>query len=176
MKDGVPQTRLGRKEDAMKHDTYSDAYLAGILGSVRTIAIVGASLRDNRPSHWVTGFLLGKGYHVYPVNPQYAGERILGQTIYAKMADIPEPIDLVDVFRRPEHLSEVVDEVLRLPDLPLAIWGQLGVRDDVAAGRAEAAGIKVVMDRALVTEYPLVYELTHANSPGPLPGRGRNAA
>ncbi|MBV2187346.1 MAG: CoA-binding protein [Rhizobium sp.] len=160
----------------MKHGTYSDVYLAGILGSVRTIAIVGASLRDNRPSHWVTGFLLGKGYHVFPVNPQHAGERILGQAIYAKLADIPEPIDLVDVFRRSEHLSEVVDEVLRLSKPPMAIWGQLGVRDDVAAGRAEAAGIKVVMDRALVTEYPLIYELSHADSLRRLPGKGCNVA
>ncbi|MBW8300797.1 MAG: CoA-binding protein [Hydrogenophaga sp.] len=160
----------------MKHDTYSDADLAGILGKAHTIAIVGASLRDNRPSHWVTGFLLGKGYHVYPVNPAHAGEKILGQTIYARLDDIPEPIDLVDVFRRSEHFSEVVDEVLRLPHLPMAIWGQLGVRDDAAAARAEAAGIKVVMDRALVTEYPLVYELSHSSAHPPLPGRGRNAA
>ncbi|MNT76893.1 hypothetical protein D3C72_2159520 [compost metagenome] len=70
----------------------------------------------------------------------------------------------------------MVDEVLRLPDLPMAIWGQLGVRDDKAAARAEAAGIKVVMNRALVTEYPLVYELTHANTRDPLQGRGRSAA
>ncbi|MBA3039612.1 MAG: CoA-binding protein [Alphaproteobacteria bacterium] len=160
----------------MMHDTYSDAYLAGILGSARTIAIVGASLKDNRPSHWVTGFLLGKGYHVFPVNPEHAGEKILGQTIYARLANIPEPVDLVDVFRRSEHFAEVVDEVLHLPDLPMAIWGQLGVRDDAAAARAEAAGIKVVMDRALVTEYPLVYELTHANARHPLQGRGRSAA
>lgn len=160
----------------MMHDTYSDAYLAGILGSAHTIAIVGASVRDNRPSHWVTGFLLGKGYHVFPVNPQHGGEKILGQTVYSSLADIPERIDLVDVFRRSEHLSRVVDDVLRLPDLPMAIWGQLGVRDDAAALRAEAAGIKVVMDRALVTEYPLVYELTHANARHPLPGRGRSAA
>lgn len=160
----------------MMHDTYSDAYLAGILRSAHTIAIVGASVRDNRPSHWVTGFLLGKGYHVFPVNPQHGGEKILGQTVYSSLADIPERIDLVDVFRRSEHLSRVVDDVLRLPDLPMAIWGQLGVRDDAAALRAEAAGLKVVMDRALVTEYPLVYELTHANARHPLPGRGRSAA
>lgn len=158
----------------MKHDTYADAYLAGILGSARTVAIVGASLKDNRPSHWVTGFLLGKGYHVYPVNPLHAGERILGQLIYSRLSDIPEPIDLVDVFRRSDQLASVVEEVLRLPDLPQAIWGQLGVRDDAAAARAEAAGIKVVMDRALVTEYPLVYEMSHPHAAHH--GRGLSAA
>lgn len=158
----------------MKHDTYADAYLAGILGSARTVAIVGASLKDNRPSHWVTGFLLGKGYHVYPVNPLHAGERILGQLIYARLSDIPEPIDLVDVFRRSDQLALVVEEVLRLPDLPQAIWGQLGVRDDAAAARAEAAGVKVVMDRALVTEYPLVYEMSHPRATHH--GRGLSAA
>ena len=145
----------------MMHDTYSDAYLAEILGKARTIAVVGASVRDNRPSHWVTGFLLGKGYHVFPVNPQHRGERILDQPVFARLADIPEPIDIVDVFRHADDFGEVVDEVLRLPTLPRAIWGQLSVRDDTAAARAEAAGIKVVMDRALVTEYPLVYELSH---------------
>lgn len=158
----------------MKHDTYADAYLAGILGSARSVAIVGASLKDNRPSHWVTGFLLGKGYHVYPVNPLHVGERILGQPIYARLSDIPEPIDLVDVFRRADQFASVVEEVLRLPDLPQAIWGQLGVRDDAAAARAEAAGIKVVMDRALVTEYPLVYEMSHSHAAHH--GRGRSAA
>lgn len=150
----------------MMHDTYSQAYLAEILVTARTIAVVGASVRDNRPSHWVTGFLLGKGYHVFPVNPEHAGERILGRPVYARLADIPEQIDIVDVFRRADKFSEVVDEVLRLPTFPKAIWGQLSVRDDAAAARAEAAGIKLVMDRSLVTEYPLVYELSH---PAPQP-------
>ena len=148
----------------MMHDTYSQTYLAEILGTARTIAVVGASVRDNRPSHWVTGFLLGKGYHVFPVNPEHAGDRILGQPVYASLADIPEPIDIVDVFRRPDEFAKLVEEVLRLPTLPKAIWGQLSVRDDAAAARAEAAGIKVVMDRALVTEYPLVYELSHSDA------------
>ncbi|MHA7970654.1 CoA-binding protein [Rhizobium sp. CAU 1783] len=152
----------------MQHVSYTDAYLAGILASAHNIAVVGASTRDNRPSHWVTGFLLGKGYRVFPVNPEHAGENILGQTVYARLADIPEPIDLVDVFRRSDCFAGVVEEVLRLPDLPQAIWGQLGVRDEVAAARAEAAGIKVVMDRSLVTEYPLVYEMAHRRTPGPL--------
>ena len=160
----------------MMHDTYSDAYLAEILATARTIAVVGASVRDSRPSHWVTGFLLGKGYHVFPVNPEHAGERILGQPVYASLADIPEPIDIVDVFRRADGFAKVVDEVLRLPTLPKAIWGQLCVRDDAAAARAEAAGIKVVMDRALVTEYPLVYELSHSGAQPPASARRLGAA
>ena len=160
----------------MMHDTYSQAYLADILATARTIAVVGASVRDNRPSHWVTGFLLGKGYHVFPVNPEHAGERILGQPVYASLADIPEPIDIVDVFRRPDEFAKLVEEVLRLPTLPKAIWGQLSVRDDAAAARAEAAGIKVVMDRALVTEYPLVYELSHSDAQPPASARRLGAA
>ncbi|THV25597.1 CoA-binding protein [Peteryoungia ipomoeae] len=145
----------------MQHDRYDNSYLAGILGAARTIAVVGASTNDRRPSHWIAGFLLGKGYHVYPVNPLHAGDTILGQRVYASLADIPEQIDLVDVFRRAEYLPAIVDEVLALSPRPAAIWTQLGIRDDAAAARAEAAGIKVVMNRALVSEYPLVYEATH---------------
>ncbi len=146
----------------MTHVSYPAAYLADILHSAKNIAIVGASTRDDRPSHWIAGFLLGKGYRVFPVNPNHAGETILGQRVYGRLADIPVDIDIVDVFRRADQFAAVVDEVLRLPNLPRAIWGQLGVRDDEAAARAQAAGIKVVMDHALVTEYPLVYELAHA--------------
>lgn len=145
----------------MNHDTYLNSYLAEILVSVRHVAVLGASTNDNRPSHWISGFLLGKGYQVYPVNPLHAGEFILGRKVYASLADIPHPIDMVDVFRKSEHLSEIVDEVLALEPKPIALWCQLGVRDDEAARKAEAAGIKVVMNRALVSEYPLVYELAH---------------
>lgn len=145
----------------MDHDHYTGDYLSDILLAAKTVAVLGASPRDSRPSHWVVGFLLGKGYRVYPVNPAHAGETILGQTVYADLCDIPEPVDIVDVFRSSSHLEEVVDAVLALPKRPAAIWGQLGVRDDHAAERAEAAGIRVVMDRALVTEYPLVYQRLH---------------
>lgn len=145
----------------MDHDNYSADYIRDILASAKNIAVVGASPRDDRPSHWVIGFLLGKGYHVYPVNPAHAGDKIEGQTVYAHLSDIPDPIDLVDVFRRSEALAGVVDEVLALKTRPAAIWGQLGVRDDAAAARAEGAGIKVVMNRALVSDYPLVYQASH---------------
>ncbi|EKF58471.1 CoA-binding protein [Agrobacterium albertimagni AOL15] len=136
------------------HDHYSAEDLRDILGSVRTIALLGASPKPDRPSFGVMRFLLSKGYTVYPVNPGQAGKEILGQTVYASMADIPEPIDMVDVFRAPEYLGEVVAEALALPNRPKVIWGQLTVRDDEAVKPAEAAGIRVVMDRCPAIEIP----------------------
>lgn len=148
----------------MNHDTYLNSYLADILATAKNVAVVGASPDDKRPSHWISGFLLGKGYHVFPVNPLHGGETILGQQVYGSLAEIPEPIDLVDVFRRTECLPEIVDEVLVMSPRPFAIWCQLGIRDDAAAEKAEAAGIRMVMNRALVSEYPLVYERLHPGS------------
>lgn len=148
----------------MDHDTYLNSYLADILATAKNVAVVGASRDDKRPSHWISGFLLGKGYRVFPVNPLHSGESILGQRVYGSLAEIPEPVDLVDVFRRPEHLEAIVDEVLAMSPRPAALWCQLGIRNDAAAARAEAAGIKVVMNRALVCEYPLVYERMHTSS------------
>ncbi|MFN4208384.1 MAG: CoA-binding protein [Agrobacterium albertimagni] len=136
------------------HDHYSAEDLRDILGSVRTIALLGASPKPDRPSFGVMRFLLSKGYTVYPVNPGQAGKEILGQTVYASMADIPEPIDMVDVFRAPEYLGEVVAEALALPNRPKVIWGQLTVRDDEALRPAEAVGIRVVMDRCPAIEIP----------------------
>ena len=140
----------------MNHDHYDDSAIRDILTSVKTIALVGASPKPERPSHGVMGFLLRKGYHVIPVNPGLAGKQIHGQTVHASLADIPEAIDMIDVFRAPEYLGEVVDEALALPTRPKVIWGQLGVRDDAAAAKAEAAGIQVVMDRCPAIEYPRV--------------------
>lgn len=131
----------------MNHDSYSDAYISDILKSVRTIAMVGASPNPDRPSYGVLHYLLGKGYHVIPVNPGQAGKQILGQTVRARLADIPEPVDMVDVFRASNAVPAVIDEVLALDPLPKVVWTQLGVRSDEAAKRAEEAGIKVVMNR-----------------------------
>jgi predicted CoA-binding protein len=136
------------------HDHYSAEDLRDILGNVRTIALLGASPKPDRPSFGVMRFLLSKGYTVYPVNPGQAGKEILGQTVYATMADIPGPVDMVDVFRAPEYLGEVVAEALALPNRPKVIWGQLTVRDDEAVKPAEAAGIRVVMDRCPAIEIP----------------------
>lgn len=138
----------------MNHDVYPDFYISDILRSTKTIALVGASPNAERPSHRVMAFLLRKGYTVFPVNPGQAGKEIQGQTVYATLADIPEPIDMVDVFRAADALPALVDEILALKPLPKVIWGQLAVRDDKAAEKAEAAGIKVVMDRCPAIEYP----------------------
>ncbi|MGX9116274.1 MULTISPECIES: CoA-binding protein [Mesorhizobium] len=137
----------------MNHDAYDNAYIAGILNSVKTIAMVGASANDVRPSYFVLKYLLGKGFSVFPINPGQAGKEILGRMTYARLADVPEPIDMVDVFRGSTAVPGVVDEVLRLDPLPKVIWMQLGVRHDEAAARAEAAGIKVVMNRCPKIEY-----------------------
>lgn len=137
----------------MNHDRYSDDYIRSILAGVASVAVVGASTNPARASNIVVRYLVGKKYRVYPVNPTYAGREILGQLTYARLADLPEPVDVVDVFRRPSAVPELVDECLALERRPKAIWMQLGVRDEESARRAEAAGIKVVMDRCMKIEY-----------------------
>lgn len=137
----------------MNHDAYDNSYIAEILNSVKTVAIVGASANDVRPSFFVTKYLIDKGYTVFPINPGQAGKEILGQMTYARLADVPVPIDMVDVFRASDAVPGIVDEVLALDLLPKVIWMQLTVRHDEAATRAEAAGIKVVMNRCPKIEY-----------------------
>jgi uncharacterized protein len=136
----------------MDHETYPDPFLSDILTSVRTIAVVGASPRDERPSHGVMAYLQRRGYRTIPVNPNAAGAKILGETVYAKLADVPEPIDMVDVFRRTEAAGGVVDEAVAIN--AKVVWMQLGVRDAAAASRAEARGLKVVMNRCPAIEIP----------------------
>ncbi len=138
----------------VNHDAYDKDYLADILREARTIAVVGASPNEARPSYGVMRFLLSRGYRVIPVNPGQAGKEILGQTTYASLADIPEPVDMVDVFRASEYLNEVVEDALALDPHPKVIWSQLSVRDDFAARKAEESGIKVVMDRCPAIEIP----------------------
>ncbi len=137
----------------MNHDTYPDSHIRGILDGVKSIAIVGASHKDVRPSYFVARYLLDKGYRVVPVNPGLAGKSILGQTVYGSLRDIPEPIDMVDIFRNSAAAAGIVEEALALDPKPKAIWMQLGVRNDEAAARAEAAGIQVVMNRCPKIEY-----------------------
>lgn len=122
-----------------------DRDIAQLLMETRTIALVGASDRPERAAHEVMGVLLAHGYHVIPVNPVLAGQTIHGQTVVATLADVGTPIDMVDVFRRSEFVAGVVDEAIAVG--AKAVWTQLGVIDEAAAARAEAAGLKMVMDR-----------------------------
>ncbi|WP_029002461.1 CoA-binding protein [Azorhizobium doebereinerae] len=137
----------------MNHDQYPDAYIRAILSGVKTVAIVGASANPARPSFFVTKYLAERGYRVFPVNPGQAGKLVAGLPAYATLADVPEPIDMVDVFRASEHVPQVVEEALALTPLPKVIWTQLGVRNDAAAATAEAAGVQVVMNRCPKIEY-----------------------
>lgn len=137
----------------MNHDRYDDDYIIDILSGVRTIAVVGASPNAMRPSYGVTRMLIGKGYEVFPVNPGQAGKEILGRPTFGSLADVPVGIDMVDVFRASDAVPGVVDEALALDPLPKVIWMQLGIRNDEAAARAEAAGVRVVMDRCPAIEF-----------------------
>src|ERR1700748_3744060 len=118
---------------------YSDAQLRAILQRVKTIAMVGASANWNRPSYFVMKYLQGKGYRVIPVNPSTAGQRQLGETIYPSLRDIPEKIDMVDIVRASEQVGPIVDDAIAIG--AKVVWMQLGVRNDAAAEKAEAAGI-----------------------------------
>src|ERR1700732_930310 len=137
----------------MNHDAYSDGYIRGILNTVKTIAMIGASEKDNRPSYFAFKYLLERGYRMIPVNPGHAGETMLGQKIYARLSDIPEPIDMVDIFRAARYALPIVQEALALKPRPQVIWMQLGIRNDEAAALAEANGLKVVMNRCPKIEY-----------------------
>ena len=137
----------------MNHDSYPDGYIRGILNTVKTIAVVGVSPNVVRPSYFVFKYLLERGYRMIPVNPGQAGKNLLGQKFYARLADIPEPVDMVDIFRASEHVLPVVHEALAMTPQPSVIWMQLGIRNDEAARLAEAAGLKVVMNRCPKIEY-----------------------
>src|SRR5919109_5074691 len=139
----------------MNHDTYSDAYIGGILRESSAIAMVGASATTNRPSYFAMKYLLGKGYRVVPVNPTVAGQTILGQKVYGSLAEIPPPVHIVDIFRSSGAALGIAREALALKDkLGIrVIWMQLGVRNEQAAREAEAQGLEVVMNRCPKIEY-----------------------
>jgi predicted CoA-binding protein len=137
----------------MNHDTYPDAYIRSIMQGVKTIAIVGASNNPARPSYIVTKYLAERGYDVVAVNPGLAGGEIVGRPVFARLADVPGPIDMVEIFRNSAAAGPIVDEALALDPKPRVIWMQLSVRDDAAAARAEAAGLQVVMNRCPKIEY-----------------------
>jgi uncharacterized protein len=137
----------------MNHDAYDDGYIRAILNTVKTIAMVGVSAKDNRPSYFAFKYLLERGYRVIPVNPGLAGQKLLGQEVFGRLADIPEPVDMVDIFRAAAHVPPIVDEAIAMAPRPRVLWMQLGIRNDDVARRAEEAGLKVVMDRCPKIEY-----------------------
>jgi len=137
----------------MDHDNYSDTYIRGILNTVKTIAMVGVSANTSRPSYFAFKYLMERGYRMIPVNPGLAGQELLGQKVYAKLADIPLPVDMVDIFRASRYAPDIVREALALEPRPQVIWMQLGVRSDEAAELAEGNGLKVVMNRCPKIEY-----------------------
>lgn len=136
----------------MDHSSYSDDYIKTILDEVKTIAVVGASNKPERASYRVAEYLINQGYKIIPVNPGQAGGEILGQKVAASLADIEEPIDMVDIFRNSEAAGDVTDEAVKAR--AKVIWMQLGVVNEEAAKRAENAGLKVVMDRCPKIELP----------------------
>jgi predicted CoA-binding protein len=139
----------------MSELVYSDDTLLGVLRSCRTIAMVGASPNWVRPSYFAMKYLQAKGYRVIPVNPRAAGDRILGETAYASLSDIPENFDMVDIFRRAEDVPPIVDEAIaRKDDKGIkCVWLQLGIRHDAAARKAADAGLTVIMDRCVKIEF-----------------------
>jgi len=137
----------------MNHDAYPDNYIREILNGVKSIAMVGASPVDVRPSYFAFKYLVQRGYDMIPVNPGHVGKSLLGRPFVASLAEIDRPIDMVDIFRNSSHIMPVLDDALQLSPLPKVIWMQLGARDDAAAAKAEAAGMKVVMNRCPKIEY-----------------------
>lgn len=137
----------------MNHDAYDDSYIRGILTSVKSIAMVGASPVNVRPSYFAFKYLAERGYDMVPINPGQVGKSLVGKPFVASLKDIGAPVDMVDIFRNSDHAMAVVDEALALPVPPKVIWMQLGVRNDAAAAKAEAAGLKVVMNRCPKIEY-----------------------
>jgi predicted CoA-binding protein len=135
----------------MNHDVYSDAYIRDILVTYRAIAMVGASPNTSRPSYFAMKYLKAKGFHIIPVNPGQAGRDILGEKVYASLAELDEPVDIVDIFRNSEAALGITKEAIRMG--AKVVWMQLGVRNDEAAKLAEDAGLKVVMNRCPKIEY-----------------------
>ncbi len=130
-----------------------DAGLAALLGRARTIAVLGAKVGAAEPAYYVPAYLHARGYRILPVNPGIAGRALFGVTVVAQLADLPEPVDVVDIFRRPEYLEGHADEILALPQRPQAVWFQLGIRNDRAAETLARAGIRVVQDRCMMPEH-----------------------
>ena len=130
-----------------------DAGLTRILREARTVAVLGAKAQPSQPAHYVPAYLAREGYRVLPVNPTLTGTQILGEAVVPTLADLPGPVDVIDVFRRPEYLPGHATEILALPWRPAAVWFQLGIRNDAAAERLARAGIRVVQNRCMMPEH-----------------------
>ena len=127
--------------------------IAPLLAQPRTVAVLGASVRPRRAGYYVPRYLHGEGFDIYPVNPDYAGQELFGRPVLATLSEVPVPIEVIDVFRRSEHLSGHLDEILGLEPLPEAVWFQLGVQDDLVAQRLSEAGIDVVQNRCMLADH-----------------------
>ncbi|MBI2015242.1 MAG: CoA-binding protein [Candidatus Rokubacteria bacterium] len=127
--------------------------MAAILRAARTGAVLGAKPGRGEPAYYVPAYLHARGYRILPVNPVHAGRELFGTTVVPCLADLAEPADVIEIFRRPEHLPGHVGEILALPWRPAAVWFQLGIRNDVAAERLARAGIRVVQDRCMMPEH-----------------------
>ncbi len=135
------------------HLVDDDAGLTRILREARTVAVLGAKPEPAEPAHYVPAYLQARGYRIVPVNPIFAGQTIFGAEVVGALADLPEPVDVIDVFRRPEYLPGHAREILALPWRPRAVWFQLGIRHDGAAAELARAGIDVVQDRCMMPEH-----------------------
>ena len=141
----------------MNHDSYSDNYIKSILTETNVIALVGASWKPEKDSNRIMKFLLESGYKVIPVNPNLVGKKLHGQQVYKSLDEISEPIDMVDIFRNSKDAGPVVDEAIAI-GVSIA-WMQIGIRNDAAAERAEAAGLRVIMDRCPKPEYTRLFSV-----------------
>ena len=130
-----------------------DAGLRRILREAHTVAVLGAKADTRAPAYYVPAYLAARGYRLRPVNPTLTGRSVLGEPVVATLADLPEPVDVIDVFRRPQFLPAHAAEIVRLPWRPAAVWFQLGIRNDDAAATLARAGIRVVQDRCMMPEH-----------------------
>lgn len=139
------------------NEEYTDAHLREILSRTKTIAIVGVSTNEVRPSFYVARYLKLKGYRVFPVNPAHAGKTLLDETVYASLSDISEPVDMLDIFRRSEHVPPIVDEALDVFPTLKTIWMQIGVENAESAKKAREQGVDVIMNRCPKIEYQRLF-------------------
>ncbi len=146
---------------AVATEATNDEELREILAQARTIAVVGIKAGEHDDAYRVPLYLQQHGYRILPVSPKL--ERVLGERVHASLTALSEPVDLVDVFRAPQHVPQHVDEILALVHRPRAVWLQLGIRHDAAAGRLAAAGIRVVQDRCIMVDHR---RLIGAREPG----------